>query len=48
MSDTQPVERVRCPRDTGWCDGVICAINGVDCPNADAEPGDNHEAEDFG
>jgi hypothetical protein len=24
----------RCPRDSDWCDGVICREWGIDCPNA--------------
>jgi hypothetical protein len=30
------VERQPCPRDSDWCDGVICVEQGIDCPNADA------------
>lgn len=27
---------VRCPRDSDWCDGVICRDLGqIDCPNSD-------------
>ena len=25
-----------CPRDSGWCDGVICREKGIECPNADS------------
>lgn len=25
----------RCPRDSDWCDGVICTERGIDCPNSD-------------
>lgn len=28
----------RCPRDSGWCDGRVCAENGIVCPQADPEP----------
>lgn len=48
MTDTTPdpsPEPVTCPRNTGWCDGTICAENGVACPNADAEPGDDRLTE---
>lgn len=28
----------RCPRDSDWCDGVICREHGIDCPNAEPSP----------
>lgn len=28
-------ERVKCPRDSDWCDGRICVERGIWCPNAD-------------
>ncbi len=31
-------ELPRCPRDSDWCDGVICRDHGIDCPKADPEP----------
>jgi hypothetical protein len=37
-------ERERCPRDSDWCDGVICANLGFpDCPNADTQRNDDPE-----
>lgn len=33
--------RERCPRDSDWCDGVICTERGIDCPNSDQRQEDN-------
>ncbi|MDP2710808.1 MAG: hypothetical protein Q8O56_06280 [Solirubrobacteraceae bacterium] len=34
--EAQPVvdAPTRCPRDSGWCDGVICRKHGIECPRA--------------
>jgi hypothetical protein len=32
---TERAMKERCARDSDWCDGEICKMHGVDCPNAD-------------
>lgn len=35
----EPMTAERCPRDSDWCDGQICADLGrVDCPHSTPEP----------